>query len=1829
MAKTKIILGTLILVILTSTFYIYLPGKVRIDFEKSRTVYKVFEDGKFVLAANEYVRLFDGTKKMLAKSRENSYSIYDHDTQVLKEAYMYRDNIKIEQFYSFDNDVESVRNVPVMETVCFYNASGKIFEWLIQDIEYDGETKDIRSGFSFGHNMEVRFEGGYYRAKVYQNKVSPDKIIVRYRINDNFQCFNMRVFDPPGDKIVDSTPNIMRVNTIKNEIQVRVIKLDSDVIVQNITWNNTHKCMDIKIDDKAIQQKYGKNEVYRFIKEKVEYVEVKEIDPKEPDPKEPEAKEPEAKEPVVVGLSTNNILKNFSKAEEIISFDTKYHCSPLKLGVEYYGINTTQVETVNVSAGVFQQTQNNVTGIILLNDTISTYYTYGNHSSEVIALNDTYNRVNVTINASVPSQTSLNVSVSEGNFSNNGYMQSLQLFQGANGTDRLGRTTWVVRNLAQDNLEVGNYFNRDGDTDTNDKILLTDGSSQFASLENTDEVSVCSRFSVKADDGTNYALRADAQGITMEVEAEDIRCVWRGSSTDVAHGSDDSFPYDGTLHTVCCIRNNVTQRFLAYLDGDLKANTSSTGTYGAIQNTWQIFSATDFNGTAEWIVIWNKSLTISEVVKWTNGTYGWNDGTPQVVSDGVSTKTFNITNTSNYVQTFNELGTSNTSKTPVIYTETVTVFTETTTTTTPTTTTTIGGCTAVVPTDGMTINSTENCTFIKNSYDIFASIIPNDDDLVIDCNSSTLTGNETGVMFDLAFGFSNITIKNCIIDNVTGYVDFNRESSTLFNNTFRNSSSTGIVVGASDMSITNNTFITDGTQNVIFSNSVDGLTISGNTLTGATYTAGKYFLSMSTDATDVNLSDNSITTYEGVKVVNGNLTVEGNSFIDGGARQIRSLDCDEAAYNINYTDNTHTDGGWTVDLSNCSNVNLSYNLFNNASATFPATEFVKLRTGSSNSVIYNNSFVLVDRAISTTDGVFNVNITNNYILNMTTGTDGWYAGTTIQGNSSNIRFEGNNITNYGIAGLLIRQSFNVTVNNNIFKRLNWSEYNPLGIPTREPTCGVFVTELYQCYIGDGVEDPSNTIDEVKLYKSVDVIIENNTYNDQCYITIQGAENLQHDITNSWNFSWKDDNLVNKTEYLFNNSIDTIINSISNYPDRPGEVLIEQMFFGYPNCYQDKTKRLNYTISKTEQTFRNTNATNIYNLTRYCPSDSQSYSINPYVTSGETHIANNCTAGCEFLYDNGTFGDTTFCNGTYYIYDGIDSNANSISWNLNGLTMIGDGETNSVGLGIGHDDVRIENGTIKNYYFGMRSSFGKSGGIVRSCTFDNITNTAISSNNANTLLIDSNTFTNLPNNGFDKFITTSKGYNNFTDNTWENVSGNCIIADHNMIIDGDTFFNVSQAVKIDSSDNLTVKNSNFTRCNGFYCIQFDNTSNSKAYDNIANNNTIFVRADDSDNINISWNNASNSTNNYDSWNINILFNYNVTNSYIENNRLLDCGYDCYAVRQSENVTVRDNYLDLATDTEKIALGVDDFYSFGCAGEIPILIKSYVGDGDATNLTKAGANSLRSTNIIVENNTYSSTTKCFLRDEGGINTLTDHDNLTAYNPNIDTYYDIVLYVNLSSFTELTRVYSGVSSNWGFTGQGMTGYAGNSKPELNYSISNNITLFTNLDKTDYPVQGITDYNVTFICDSDSRNYSMIQNDTWYFGNCSSGVNFPVENQTLSTLITGQYPPLLNITRGSTHNYSLASDNLDFIINDTSTVSTNVTLSDDNSYYFRYNGVKRLHVFNNSITSNADITLATQDLNVAFDDTFYLNDDWVFNNIYMLGSSNMALTGSLMAIK
>ena len=185
----------LTLVLLSGSVYYLLDDDVKISIEKTRTKYYVNVNDSWTLAATEYVNLFDGTTKMRAKSREIT-SWNDSEYAYTRRTSTWKDNITTIQTYTFSLTSSDVEQFPLKNEFQCINCEGKIVHYEIRDILYDGETKKIVSPFSFGNRMKIEFQDGYDWAKVYQQKIASDKIVIRYRPQDSDEIYNVRLFDP-------------------------------------------------------------------------------------------------------------------------------------------------------------------------------------------------------------------------------------------------------------------------------------------------------------------------------------------------------------------------------------------------------------------------------------------------------------------------------------------------------------------------------------------------------------------------------------------------------------------------------------------------------------------------------------------------------------------------------------------------------------------------------------------------------------------------------------------------------------------------------------------------------------------------------------------------------------------------------------------------------------------------------------------------------------------------------------------------------------------------------------------------------------------------------------------------------------------------------------------------------------------------------------------------------------------------------------------------------------------------------------------------------------------------------------------------------------------------------------------------------------------------------------------------------------------------------------------------------------------------------------------------------------------------------------------------
>lgn len=227
----------MVLVVLASSIYVMMPDNVIVNVEKTKTEYLVYEDNSyyekvfngtitvdvinnetnisheesvdtwkyiyheddgFILAATEYVYLYDGTTKMRAAvgGRELIYW-NDSSNAYVQRRVKWKDNITTIQTYTFDKSSKDVEDLPIENKFECFNCEGKLIQFEVRDILYESETKVIESPFSFGHRMEIEWKENddISLAKVYQQNIN-DKIIIKFKADESYETYFVRLYDP-------------------------------------------------------------------------------------------------------------------------------------------------------------------------------------------------------------------------------------------------------------------------------------------------------------------------------------------------------------------------------------------------------------------------------------------------------------------------------------------------------------------------------------------------------------------------------------------------------------------------------------------------------------------------------------------------------------------------------------------------------------------------------------------------------------------------------------------------------------------------------------------------------------------------------------------------------------------------------------------------------------------------------------------------------------------------------------------------------------------------------------------------------------------------------------------------------------------------------------------------------------------------------------------------------------------------------------------------------------------------------------------------------------------------------------------------------------------------------------------------------------------------------------------------------------------------------------------------------------------------------------------------------------------------------------------------
>ena len=143
-AKTKIWLSSvLLLVFLTASVYFIYNDEVRIDIQKTKSIFQVYEDGEWVISGIEYTNIFDGSAKMRAKNRSLETIIGEDNFTTVTRIANYKDGISTIEIYTFDAQVEDVELFPISHSIKVIGADRPerpfILQYEVQKLLYTGD----------------------------------------------------------------------------------------------------------------------------------------------------------------------------------------------------------------------------------------------------------------------------------------------------------------------------------------------------------------------------------------------------------------------------------------------------------------------------------------------------------------------------------------------------------------------------------------------------------------------------------------------------------------------------------------------------------------------------------------------------------------------------------------------------------------------------------------------------------------------------------------------------------------------------------------------------------------------------------------------------------------------------------------------------------------------------------------------------------------------------------------------------------------------------------------------------------------------------------------------------------------------------------------------------------------------------------------------------------------------------------------------------------------------------------------------------------------------------------------------------------------------------------------------------------------------------------------------------------------------------------------------------------------------------------------------------------------------------------------------------------
>lgn len=466
------------------------------------------------------------------------------------------------------------------------------------------------------------------------------------------------------------------------------------------------------------------------------------------------------------------------------------------------------------------------------------------------------------------------------------------------------------------------------------------------------------------------------------------------------------------------------------------------------------------------------------------------------------------------------------------------------------------GCSdsCVFPTNNENIATTESwCNadyYLGDGINIVGS-----DDVTLNCNGATLRGSGTyGIEIDQDY----INIANCTLE---GYA-------------------TGVYLSVDGWINVTNVTVENTTTNAVYINNGHNVTVNDCTLTNSTY--GVHLLG-------------------GLNYWHYNL-IENNTIQD---MTNHGLIYDKQDSNSTISNNLFLNNPSHIKLTTSNNTVIKDNTFTNASEYYGIN-----LVNNTNTTIHDNTFSVSDRHIYLFGNTHESDLTNRKIWihnntfdNTTTNFDLFCVQIDAHANNTGLYIEDNTFDNACIS-ILARMTDDILIRGNTFNELTIQERIDNNLSSMyDLGCSMHLSPLYRSYVAWNFTTDGNLGEEDYRYHESflynftarNITIEDNTFgaDTSCYLVwTQGDDQLKHDFTSVWNFSYKVPNL-NTTTIIVPNSVTELTNvratagSCTDWGS-PVEDTVFQVNH-WTSC-DDENVTFNYTIAQNQKIFTEVNGT---------------------------------------------------------------------------------------------------------------------------------------------------------------------------------------------------------------------------------------------------------------------------------------------------------------------------------------------------------------------------------------------------------------------------------------------------------------------------------------------------------------------------------------------------------------------------------------------------------------------------------------------------------------